>query len=70
MNYNPSESRQYHQEWFGLNATFLTLVPKPNVTNEPCGFRPISLCNIIYKIISSILVHLLKPSLHHIISPE
>ncbi|GLT67788.1 hypothetical protein SLA2020_400720 [Shorea laevis] len=51
------------------NHTFIALVPKqlgPSTVNH---FRPISLCNIIYKIISKILANRFKGLLHRFISP-
>lgn len=52
-----------------LNHTFQTLIPKNNCVQNPSDFRPISLCNISYKIISKIMTNRLKPMLHKIISP-
>jgi hypothetical protein len=40
----------------GLNATFLTLIPKANNPSSFDDFRPISLCNLCYKIISKLLL--------------
>ena len=51
-----------------INSTMITLIPK--VDNPVCvsQFRPISLCNVVYRIISKILVNRLKPLLKHCIS--
>jgi hypothetical protein len=51
------------------NHTFIALVPKQLGPSMVHHFRPISLCNIIYKIISKILANRLKGLLHHFISP-
>jgi len=51
------------------NHTFLALIPKRLGPSAVHHFRPISLCNIIYKIISKLLANRLKPLLSKIISP-
>ena len=52
-----------------LNLTNIALIPK--IKNPTCvsEFRPISLCNVVYKIISKVLTNRLKKILAHIISP-
>lgn len=52
-----------------LNHTFVTLIPKRDNPHLVEHFRPISLCNVIYKIISKILANRLRPLLDQIISP-
>ena len=52
-----------------LNHTFITLIPKKVGACTSNHFRPISLCNFIYKIISKLLVSRLRPFLHRIIDP-
>jgi hypothetical protein len=52
-----------------LNHTFLALIPKSSGSHAANQFRPISLCNIVYKIISKILANRLKPLLAKFISP-
>lgn len=44
-----------------LNQTYITLIPKSLPIEEVNQFKPISLCNVTYKIISKILVSRLKP---------
>ena len=51
-----------------LNATFLTLIPKEERVTNPKNFRPIVLCNVIYKIISKVITLRSKPFLPFIIS--
>jgi ribonuclease HI len=51
------------------NHTFIALIPKKMGASSVHQFRPISLCNIIYKIISKILANRFKGLLHHFISP-
>lgn len=50
------------------NQTLITLIPKVNCPTKPSQFRPISLCNVTYKIITKILANRLKPILPLIIS--
>lgn len=52
-----------------LNHTYITLVPKLNFPYDVTHFRPISLCNVIYKVISKILVNRLKPFMDELITP-
>ncbi|XP_026410054.1 uncharacterized protein LOC113305180 [Papaver somniferum] len=52
-----------------LNHNFTTLIPKSNCPKNAADFRPISLCNVSYKIISKLLASRLKIVLHKIISP-
>lgn len=53
-----------------LNSTFLALIPKEEEARTPEKFRPIALCNVIYKIISKVIANRLKPIIPHIISEE
>lgn len=43
-----------------LNSTFLEIIPKKDSPSKFEDFRPISLCNCIYKIISKIIAKRLK----------
>jgi hypothetical protein len=53
-----------------LNATFLTLIPKEERVSQPKQFRPIALCNVVYKIITKVIALRLNPILPFIISKE
>lgn len=52
-----------------LNATNITLIPKVGNPSKVSQFRPISLCNVIYKLISKIITERLKLVLSKLISP-
>lgn len=54
----------------GFNATFLALIPKEENSQHPKSFRPIALCNVIYKLITKIIGNRLKPLLPSLISRE
>ena len=43
-----------------LNATFLTLIPKGEGVDFSDKFRPVSLYNVIYKIITKVIANHLK----------
>ena len=53
-----------------LNAIFLTLIPKNEGVDLPNKFHPISLCNVIYKIITKVMANRLKLILASLISSE
>lgn len=52
----------------GLNTTILALIPKKDIAVEMKDYRPISCCNVLYKVISKILVNRLKGTLPYCIS--
>jgi hypothetical protein len=51
------------------NSTFLALIPKEVNLSSFKRFRPISLCNASYKIMSKIFANRIKPLLENLISP-
>eukprot|EP00253_Pinus_taeda_P026517 PITA_26517 len=64
------ESRMNQKVWPALNSTFYALIPKNDNREDPNGFRPIALCNVIYKIITAMMAKRLKPMLDKLISAE
>ena len=53
-----------------LNTTYLSLILKETRASHMSKFRPISLCNVTYKIISEVITNLLKALLPLLISLE
>ena len=51
-----------------LNSTFIALIPKVKHPKRVADFCPISLCNVVYKLISKVLVNRLKMFLASAIS--
>lgn len=64
------ESHKNKQMLKSLNSTFLALIPKKEEANRLDQFRPIALCNVLYKIITKLIAERLKHLLGSLISAE
>jgi hypothetical protein len=64
------ESQREGRVYGPLNATFLCLIPKKQNSETFEDYRPISCCNIVYKLISKIIARRLRPLLSVIIGEE
>jgi hypothetical protein len=52
----------------GINETVIVLIPKTNDAEDIKDFMPISLCNVVYKVVSKCIVNRLRPMLQLLIS--
>lgn len=53
-----------------INRTFIALIPKCKNPNSPKQFRPISLCNVVMKLVTKVIANRLKPLLPEIVDEE
>lgn len=53
-----------------INETYICLIPKIKNPTRITEYRPISLCNVFYKLISKVLANRMKKILATIISPN
>eukprot|EP00253_Pinus_taeda_P016327 PITA_16327 len=64
------DSRRFKTILKALNESFIALIPKQEKATSPDRFRPIALCNVVYKIISKVIVNRLKPLLPTLVLEE
>jgi hypothetical protein len=53
----------HNEEPHEINKTFLVLIPKGKNPSSPKDFRPISLCNVVMKIVTKVIANRLKHTL-------
>lgn len=53
-----------------LNHTYIAMIPKKKQVVNVGNFHPISLYNVVYKLVSKVIVNCLKLVLLHVISPS
>jgi len=64
------DSRKYKTILKALNTSFISMIPKQDTTQIVDKYRPIALCNVVYKIISKVVANRLKPLLRSLVSGE
>lgn len=63
-------SRMFGNIHNALSSTFIALIPKKERSDSFHDYRPISLCNILFKIISKIIAERMKPVLNSFITRD
>lgn len=63
------QSFSYGQFVAPVVDTQMILIPKTDDPSSFKDFRPISLCNVLYKIVTKVLMNRLRPLLSDMISP-
>lgn len=58
-----------HEKVRDINQTLITLIPKVDNVSNIRDFRPISLCNVAYKVITKILAHRLRFIMGTLVNP-
>ena len=53
----------------GWNETIISLIPKVDTPEKVTDLHPISLCNVVYKVVSKVLSSRLRDVLPNIITP-
>eukprot|EP00253_Pinus_taeda_P026707 PITA_26707 len=64
------ERRSIGSLYHAINSTFIALIPKFDSPSSFDDYKPISLCNYLYKIISKITANRLRPILSRHIAPQ
>ena len=52
-----------------LNRTLISLIPKCQSPETLANYRPINLCNLVYKIVTKIIISRIRPLLNNLVSP-
>ena len=56
--------------WGALNATFITLIPEKDSSKTLFDLRAISLCNLVYKMVTKINADMMKRNIYECITNE